>query len=617
MRTVHSHEAGRRPRRGRLQALHPRRDRQGRPQRPDRGRRPRHQRQRTTTGTSFTHVVHRPPAGPRGAHPVPRPLLRRHRRPRRLPRRHVRAAHHPPERHRHLARPRLRHGVGRPDEPDASPSDEKLQILAFAYGYATHAAGDFFAHTLVNEFSEGVFPAVFDIVVGETADRDAGQRDPPPAARGLHRRRDARLRREPRPQPAARTATSAATRPPGIEYDAPMRFIYETLLEPFPGDPTSPADTGSQRDDHRRRARRTRSPATDGGSFLADDFQAGMQFFAFGFDDRRATAASSRSPTSPAHGRPTVDQHDRASCAHRGRHRRRGARRPRRPRPDPRPLLHDPARRSTTPLLRDSAARPARRSSSCSPTSSRCSTDGDPSTDPDALHDRRPRPGLPGPLDRRHRRRRRRVGPASAWRPRRRCSTPRRRATGRTSSPATTAATRTAPRTRPASASSTSSSPSSTTPTATATSTTRSSTNRVMPMLGLPRFVGELRTVDRRVRRRCIDDLVLAPSASSSRRSRAARRRQGGRQGLRHLGDRARHRHRLRPDRGARAHEHQDGPRVGHRSTAPRSRSSRTATTRRSTPTWASAASRTATTFTLPERRVGAGSTSTPTRSAG
>ncbi len=36
---------------------------------------------------------------------------------------------------------------------------EQLQILAFAYGFATHAAGDVWAHTLVNEFADGIWPA--------------------------------------------------------------------------------------------------------------------------------------------------------------------------------------------------------------------------------------------------------------------------------------------------------------------------------------------------------------------------------------------------------------------------------------------------------------------------
>lgn len=37
---------------------------------------------------------------------------------------------------------------------------EKQEILAFAYGYLTHAAGDLWAHTFVNEYAEGVFPAL-------------------------------------------------------------------------------------------------------------------------------------------------------------------------------------------------------------------------------------------------------------------------------------------------------------------------------------------------------------------------------------------------------------------------------------------------------------------------
>lgn len=42
--------------------------------------------------------------------------------------------------------------------------DEKGQILAFAYGYLTHAAGDVWAHTIVNDISEGTFPEVGDIL---------------------------------------------------------------------------------------------------------------------------------------------------------------------------------------------------------------------------------------------------------------------------------------------------------------------------------------------------------------------------------------------------------------------------------------------------------------------
>ena len=44
-------------------------------------------------------------------------------------------------------------------------STEKGQILAWSYGFMTHAAGDVFSHSLVNEFSGGAFPDVPDIVL--------------------------------------------------------------------------------------------------------------------------------------------------------------------------------------------------------------------------------------------------------------------------------------------------------------------------------------------------------------------------------------------------------------------------------------------------------------------
>ena len=39
--------------------------------------------------------------------------------------------------------------------------EEKSQILAWSYGLLTHSAGDHWAHTLVNEFAEGVAPGFF------------------------------------------------------------------------------------------------------------------------------------------------------------------------------------------------------------------------------------------------------------------------------------------------------------------------------------------------------------------------------------------------------------------------------------------------------------------------
>jgi hypothetical protein len=56
----------------------------------------------------------------------------------------------------------LREAWAAQDDPTYS-ADEKGQILAFAYGFLTHVAGDMWAHTLVNDFSGGVFPSVFEI----------------------------------------------------------------------------------------------------------------------------------------------------------------------------------------------------------------------------------------------------------------------------------------------------------------------------------------------------------------------------------------------------------------------------------------------------------------------
>ena len=47
-------------------------------------------------------------------------------------------------------------------------ADERGQILAFAYGFLTHAAGDVWAHTIVNEFARGVFPGVGEIVTSSS-----------------------------------------------------------------------------------------------------------------------------------------------------------------------------------------------------------------------------------------------------------------------------------------------------------------------------------------------------------------------------------------------------------------------------------------------------------------
>lgn len=42
-------------------------------------------------------------------------------------------------------------------------NEEAKKILAFAYGFITHATGDMWAHTLVNEYARGIFPGPKDV----------------------------------------------------------------------------------------------------------------------------------------------------------------------------------------------------------------------------------------------------------------------------------------------------------------------------------------------------------------------------------------------------------------------------------------------------------------------
>jgi hypothetical protein len=105
---------------------------------------------------------------------------------------------------------------------------EREQILAFAYGFLTHAAGDMWAHTLVNEFARGVFPGVGEIVTSvsdaEIAIRHLivegyiGNATP-----GFDNNPDRTT------LPGGDVSDDSS---PGVAYDAPIRWIYETLVRP-------------------------------------------------------------------------------------------------------------------------------------------------------------------------------------------------------------------------------------------------------------------------------------------------------------------------------------------------------------------------------------------------
>jgi hypothetical protein len=111
---------------------------------------------------------------------------------------------------------------------------EKQQILAFTYGYLAHAAGDLWAHTLVNELSHDVHPSLEDMLA-----------DPSKAGVALRHTilesavldatpgYDTNPERSVAPGGYGQTQGDVSTKStPGTEYDAPPgRFIYDALIK--------------------------------------------------------------------------------------------------------------------------------------------------------------------------------------------------------------------------------------------------------------------------------------------------------------------------------------------------------------------------------------------------
>jgi hypothetical protein len=116
-----------------------------------------------------------------------------------------------------------------------SAQDQREQILAFAYGYATHAAGDMWAHTLMNDFAQGVFPGPTDILGGLAA----SPRDTNPlsiAMRHLFVEAyagdatpgfDGNKNRGPAPGGDVSDDSTQA-----VPFDAPITFLYEVFVNP-------------------------------------------------------------------------------------------------------------------------------------------------------------------------------------------------------------------------------------------------------------------------------------------------------------------------------------------------------------------------------------------------
>lgn len=126
------------------------------------------------------------------------------------------------------------------DDDSYSP-EHRSQILAFAYGYLMHAAGDTWAHTLVNDFAEGTFPGVGEIltdtdkaaialrhiiVEGYIGDATPGY--------------DGNPERGPAPGGDVSDDSSLGVDfPTADEFVGVNRFIYETLVDPAAGTPSA------------------------------------------------------------------------------------------------------------------------------------------------------------------------------------------------------------------------------------------------------------------------------------------------------------------------------------------------------------------------------------------
>lgn len=119
---------------------------------------------------------------------------------------------------------------------------EKEQILAFAFGFLTHGAGDMWGHTFVNDFAQGVFPAVSEVLtdankaaialrhliveayVGDATPGFDGNQDTPDP-------RDARG-----PAPGGDVSDDSTQ---GFPFDAPHGFIFRTLIDPAADTPST------------------------------------------------------------------------------------------------------------------------------------------------------------------------------------------------------------------------------------------------------------------------------------------------------------------------------------------------------------------------------------------
>ena len=125
------------------------------------------------------------------------------------------------------------------DDASYSPAQQS-QILAFAYGYLMHASGDMWAHTLVNELAEGVFPPIGEVITEEQKRAIALRHliiegyigDATPGY-------DSNPERGPAPGgDVSDDSTPGIDFPTRDEFGGLKTFLYETMIDPAADTPT-------------------------------------------------------------------------------------------------------------------------------------------------------------------------------------------------------------------------------------------------------------------------------------------------------------------------------------------------------------------------------------------
>ena len=154
------------------------------------------------------------------------------------------------------------------DRAWALGGEGQLKALAFSHGVLFHTIGDLWAHTLVNELSEGIFPGVGEIVTdldkmkialrhtiveGYIGDATPGY-DGNPAAGPVDSDGDG----------TADDTSNIATA--GIDFGAPIDFIYHTLVDPDQPLPVGTCDDGIDDDEDG-----TADDGCPGGSYTVGD----------------------------------------------------------------------------------------------------------------------------------------------------------------------------------------------------------------------------------------------------------------------------------------------------------------------------------------------------------